>query len=81
MDTRQLLEQASRRLREIANSLPNVADCEAPQVDLNRLATAIDAHLSQSACAGDPGECAFNGACMYACGKSEPDAVPVESQP
>lgn len=23
-------------------------------------------------CEGDPGECAYNGACMYACGRSEP---------
>lgn len=36
------------------------------------------AALAEPACAADPGECKFNGACMYHCGRAEP---PVADEP
>lgn len=30
----------------------------------------VGQHPGQSTCKGDPGECAYNGACMYACGSA-----------
>lgn len=50
------------------------------------LIDALDANLSEPQpvlkplpfCKGDPGECAYNKACMYACGRFEPPTAPVE---
>lgn len=40
------------------------------QIAIDALASAPPAPQ----CAGDPGECAYNGACMYACGLKDPPA-------
>lgn len=40
--------------------------------------------VAKPACKGDPGECAFNGACMYACGSEPPvteEAVGLDEAP
>lgn len=42
--------------------------------DMLAAAPSASAQPAAPACKGDPGECEHNGACMYACGRSEPTA-------
>lgn len=43
-----------------------------PEVDAAINAMNSSLPRPEAACAGDPGECAFNGACMYRCGRAGP---------